>query len=408
VAGTTATARTGDARVARLLSLQRTAGNRAVGKLVARTRTLAREPADSVTTAPDPRAYDTFEEYAAAAPAPLSHEHLQEQWDSAGLEGDIVRTIMILGARMLRAEAERLGIGVFRGLHPRDAQSLAEGLGIDPVIGTSPSPPANVSPGLDTAEQTFRHTRPVPNVKAGKPPPWWSPYVAGSDRVSWTDSLDTAATRAASHGTNVARLADRPSLFGVVLRSPLQLLADLERWKGHLVAALETATSNTQRQKIEWDLGSVEKAQHHVTRLAESHTVGHVPNEAVTTHIVERIAVLRYGGYFLVGLSILVSAFNILSAEPGRVEEVTIDEAASWAAGSLIPWGGPMGSYATQSARGEFHPMTMVFPTPFTWMIDAFLGPAMEENDPAGAARIRRSIGNPLLETQMYMDLFRM
>jgi hypothetical protein len=188
----------------------------------------------------------------------------------------------------------------------------------------------------------------------------------------------------------------------------VQLLSDLERWKGHLIAAAETAPSKTKRDKIERTIKSVEKAEGHVKKLAESHTVGHVPNQAVTTHVVERIAFLRYGGYFLVGLSILISAYNILSAEPGRVEEVTIDEAASWAAGNLVPWGGPMGSYATQSARGEFHPMTMVFPTPFTWMIDAYLGPVMEENDPAGAARIRRAIGNPLLETQMYMELFRM
>jgi hypothetical protein len=420
---------TARSRPAMLLALQRSAGNRAVQRLLARNgtaaprprspaqpaiRILAREPAGGVAAPldetstggrPDPRDYATFEEYVAAAPAPWSIEYLQGRWDAAGLEGDIVRTVLILGARILRAEADRLGIGIFRGLHARDVASLAAGLGMDPVVGMVPNPPANLDPALNTAEQSFRHLRPVPR----KPPlPDWSPYMAGSDRISWTESLEIAAGRGKGWGTNVARLADLPSQYGVVMRGPRQLLADLALWRAHLQSQLPLAPNRRVRERIQWDLGSIERAEAHVVNLLEQETVGHVPNEAVTTHVVERIRLAEYGGYFLAGLSVLISGYNILSAEPDRRVAVTVDEAAAFGAELILPGTGPMASYATQSSRGEFHLMTRIFPHPFMWMIDAYLGETMEENDPAGAARIRRSFGSPLLETQMYMDLFRM
>ena len=305
----------------------------------------------------------------------------------------------ILGAKIMKSEAIRLGTGMLRGVHPRDAESLAAGKGMDPVVGTNPRP------AVDAAESSFRHLRPVPDTN---PLPSWSPHVAGSDRISWATLLEVAAKRAEGHGTYVARLKEIAPELGTVIKTPQELLHDLDVMEARLRAALAAATSRSKQRPIEYDLKSIERARQHVTQLAEWETVGHVPQEAVTTHIVERINFLKVGGYVLVGLSLLISAWNIIAADPGRHDEVAIDEAAAFAVSWVIPWAGPIGSYATQSARGEFHPATMVLPIPGIWLLDAFLGPAMEANDPAGAAKIRRAIGNPLLETQMYMEMFRM
>lgn len=350
-------------------------------------------------TPPDPGDYLTYEDYSAAAQGPWSDEYLRGRWDETGLGTDIIRVAFILGSKVLGEEATRLGTGMFRGVHPRDVASLAAGQGMDPVAGTNPLPAA------DAAEMSFRHLRPVPKTT---PLPSWSPHVAGSDRISWATDLGVAAKRATGWDTYVARLKDIAPQLGTVIRTPQELLQDLDAMEARLQAALATAASRTKQRAIAWDLDSIKRAREHVTNLAEWETVGHVPQNAVISYVLEKIQLLKVGGYVLLGLAMILSAWNILAADPDRHDEVAIDEAASWAAGWYIPWAGPMGSYATQSARGEFHPATMVLPIPFMWMLDAYLGPAMEANDPAGAAKIRAAIGSPLLETQMYMEMFHM
>jgi hypothetical protein len=394
---------------ARLLALQRAAGNRAVGRLVARMRNdrpavqvVAREPAE---TAPDPLDYETFEDYAAAAPSPWSLEYLQAEWDKAAVGNDVTRTSLILGAKLLSEEAKRLSTGIFRGLHERDVESLAKGEGMDPVAGRVPNPPANPNAELNTAERTFRHLRPVQQDQALPP---WTPYEGGTDRISWTESLDVASGRGKGWGTNIARLVDDPASAGVVMRGPRQLLADLQVWRAHLQRQLEVAPNSKVRGRLKWDIKSIERCEAHVVELLEQETVGHVPNEAVITHVGERISLARNGGRFLAGLSVMLSAYEIIAADPDRRDEIAVDVVAAFAADliSPIPTAGPIVRYASESARGEFHPATMVMPIPPIWLIDAFLGGAMEENDPAGAARIRSAMGNSLLETYMYMDLF--
>ena len=108
----------------------------------------------------------------------------------------------------------------------------------------------------------------------------------------------------------------------------------------------------------------------------------------------------------MLGLSIILGVKRVLDADPDRADEVLVDEAAGLAMDLLLPGTGPIGTYATQTARGELKTLSLLFPTVYTWILDAYLGDILEEGDPEGARYIRRSMETPWGQVDLMRRLF--
>ena len=86
-----------------------------------------------------------------------------------------------------------------------------------------------------------------------------------------------------------------------------------------------------------------------------------------------------------------------------------VDEAAGFAADLALPLpgSGNVAKYAVQSSRGEFHLMTKMFPTGYTWVLDATFGDVFDMIDEPSKRELREGSKSPLKALQMWERAFR-
>lgn len=287
---------------------------------------------------------------------------------------DWLRAALVLGAGALFHEANKPGL--FRGISPADLQALSNGQGLTPVAGSKPKPAASA------AEMTYRHTRPSGNAR-----------IAGTNRISWTTQLADAVKAAEAHGTKVVAV-DRAALqrLGVQLKDAEQLLKELATWEKELSKQLSSAVGKNKMDRLQRSIAALKEARRYILKYKEHHTVGPVPKGAINPSIVRQIRMARSFGAIMIGLSIFLGAKAVYDAEPDRKMAVLCDEVASFSLSLILPTAGPIGRYASQTARGELHVLSMVFPTMYTWVLDAYIGETLEAADPEGASYIRRAM----------------
>lgn len=180
--------------------------------------------------------------------------------------------------------------------------------------------------------------------------------------------------------------------LGIELKNPKQLLRDLAEWRRQKTIALAKAKGKNKIKKLRMSIEKIDEAVRYVKRYGEHHTVGPVPQKAVNRGVMTRIRIARNAGRILIGLSIMLSVKRVADAEPDRRGAVLADEVAGLAMDLIVPGTGPIGTYATQTARGELRTLSLLFPTVYTWIIDAYFGEILEEADPEGVQYIREAM----------------
>ena len=303
---------------------------------------------------------------------------------------DMLRAMLILGDKALASEA--LKPGLFRGLQPREVGDFTSGNGLRPVPGTKPSPAGSI------IESSFRHLRPGGNA-----------LIKGTDRISWADNFLKAEKLAQINGSNQVAVINREvaESLGIQIYSPQELLEHLAAQKKLLEEDLAKAVGKNKQNKIRNSITALTAAEQYVKKYGEFHTVGPIPDGALDPKAVARIKLARNVGRVLVGLSIYISIQKVLSAEPDRQTAVLVDEVAATGLDMLVPTAGPIGAYATQTVRGELHLLSQLFPTAYTWVIDAYFGEILEEADPEGASYIRDSLKSQWGTAELFQRLFR-
>ena len=328
--------------------------------------------------------YDEDNEMCMVGPRP------QSKTDGISPEGNaaqnepatpFIQSLARLGARGLLQQQG----GLYRGLHPDDMIGFQNGEGLSPVSGTKPSPPDSI------AEGTYRHTRPGGNAR-----------IKGSDRISWTTNIEDAAAIAEKRGTPVVKLKDGTS---VSIRTTEQLLGDLDEWKKQLESKLANAKGKNKIDKLKGSLAALDDAVGYVKKYGEHHT-GPVPATDLSPTSLRGEKLAGAAGKVMLGLSILLSAKRVMDAEPERRSAVLTDEVAAFAMDAILPGAGPLGAYATQTARGELKPFSIVFPTAYSWILDAYVGDALEQADPEGSRIIRQSVGDDEKMIDMWYGIF--
>jgi hypothetical protein len=308
------------------------------------------------------------------APFPAQHLYPAEPTPLVEPDSDFLRAALLLGARALISEANRPGI--FRGLQVGETDSLDRQQGLHPISGDRPRPAQSM------AEGTYRHTRPGGNAQK-----------LGSDRISWTAKLQEAEAIAKKRGTEAVRIdLEAARRLNVQVRSPRQLLDDLADWRQQKELELAKAQGKNKIRKLKTSIAKIDDAAAYIRRYGEHHTVGPVPQKAVSRGAVTRIRIARNAGRVLMGLSIMLSVKQVADAAPDRRGAVLADEVAGLSMDLILPGAGPIGTYATQSARGELRTLSLLFPTVYTWLIDAYIGDALEQADPDGVRYVHRAM----------------
>ena len=302
---------------------------------------------------------------------------------------DFLRLAMMLGSGALFEFASNPGI--LRGVSPADVTSMKAGQGMSPVAGSNPKAASSA------AEMTFRHTRPKGNAR-----------IAGTDRISWTTRLDSAVKRARQHGTNqiVALKVDKLKALRIRMMTPDELLRHLSDWERKLNLDLANATSKTQADKAANRLRSLGRARDYVRSFIEHQTVGKVPQGAIDRNIMLKIRAARGAGAILLGLSILMGIHRVLEAEPDRQGAVALGEVAAFGLDLIAPGSGPIGRYGVETLNGELRTLSILFPTVYTWVIDAYFGEVFEAADPEGARYIRKAMQTQQGQVDLIQRLF--
>ncbi|MCO8123236.1 hypothetical protein NHH03_15920 [Stieleria sp. TO1_6] len=283
---------------------------------------------------------------------------------------------------------------LFRGLQPHDVASFQAGNGLSPVVGSNPRA------AVSQAEMTYRHLRPGGNAR-----------IAGSNRISWTTVPEMAEVLAGKNQTNQVLALDpvMAKQNGVRIMSPKELLSDLEKYRSQLQSEIDSGTLGKGRlQRVNASLKAVSDAKGYVQTYGERHTVGPIPDEALlNAKQLKQIRSAQSAGRVLIGLSVFLSAKEVMDASPERRNAVLIDEVAAFSADMIMPMTGEAARYATQTSRGELRILSRMFPTAYTWAIDAYFGEAIEASDPEGVKYFNWSMRSWDRQLQMFSRMFR-
>lgn len=285
--------------------------------------------------------------------------------------------------------------------------TLAQIRGGADILPRQPDPGNTFVPEATREDMTFRHTRPS---QAGT-----NVTKKGTNRVSATRRIDPLLTDRFSAQPEIARI-DVPG----VERSGEQFLryeavvADLDKVEQRLLREIAEAEQagrgKNYIKRLKNRLSGARKALEYVRTYQEGHGVNRIP--AGNARAVRYPRLERYGpgavkglGWGMLGLSAYLSWDRIQSAPEEKRGDVAGQEAAGFAADLVFPTAGVYAKHAVRTEQEGLQPTSLAFPTPYTWLLEAWVGDTLVEQDPEGAKLVERSYTDPAAAEEFWRRL---
>lgn len=280
-----------------------------------------------------------------------------------------------------------------RGTVPGDPslQQIRQGADLRP---RPPDPGNTFQPAGSRQEMTFRHTRPGGNV----------PRV-GTDRISTTRRIDPLLADRFSAQPQVARIdVNAVERSGEQFLRHDEVLSDLRSTERSLQQQLDDARAQGRGKnhirRLENRLNGARRAIGYVTQYQEGHGVGRIPSQTISGVRYPRLeryapGAVRGLGWGMLGLSAYMSWDRIRSARPEKQRDIAAREVAGFAADLVFPTAGVYASHGVRTAQEGLQPMSLAFPTPYTWLLEAWIGDELVRQDPEGAALVQRAYTDP-------------